>query len=179
MAASVWSNPSSWNPGLVWIERSVALITPTVTVLTNSPSGEPMAITVSPDFSSSELPQGATAGTSPSTLTTARSANGSTPIRVAGRVVPFERVTSRLSAFSTTWLLVTTYPSEEMITPDPEAVGSTDCPKIVRCCGRWLTTVTTAGETRSTESVTAVVMSTDGHAAGRPDGAGGPAAADR
>ena len=49
---------------------------------------------------------------------------GSEPINVAFSFRPSFKVTASSSASSMTWLLVTMYPSFEIITPDPVAICS-------------------------------------------------------
>src|SRR5262245_18280734 len=51
-----------------------------------------------------------------------RTVRASAPIRVAGNLSPFSSVTEMSSASSTTWLLVTRYPSGEMKKREPCAM---------------------------------------------------------
>ena len=70
------------------MDRPVALTTPTVTVFLKFPSGEPIAIAVSPGLSKSEFPSVATAGTFPFVFNTAISEYGSVPTIAALCWVP-------------------------------------------------------------------------------------------
>ena len=126
MAASVWmalrtdSSPAA-SPGRTG--RFLALTIPVVTVPL-SPSGEPMATTVSPTRRSSEEPSSTACRLStPSTRMTARSELGSSPTISAGAEVPSWKVTLSdppSAAPSTTWLFVRIRPDSSMTTPDPD-----------------------------------------------------------
>ena len=86
--------------------RPVALTTPTVTVFLKSPSGDPMAMTLSPGRNTSEFPNSAIPGKGGDTCNTAISENVSAPINLAGTEPPSMNTTSILSPPSMTWLLV-------------------------------------------------------------------------
>src|SRR4051794_4914559 len=59
----------------------------------------------------------------PSTVTTARSVDGSVPWIVALNARPSERVTVSSLAPETTWLLVRTWPESSMMTPEPSPLS--------------------------------------------------------
>ena len=117
MAASVWMKLST---PLAPRERALAEMIPAVTVLL-SPKGLPTAMTHSPTFTLSLLAIGRVGRFLPSTLMRARSVVLSVPMMRAEYSRLSFRVTVSSSAPSTTWLLVTMYPSELMITPEPVA----------------------------------------------------------
>ena len=109
IAASVWIRSWRAAPPGSSIDRPTALTTPTVTVgPPSSPSGWPIAMTVSPTSSLPESPRVATGKLLPSILTTARSVTGSAPTSLPGNVRPSGRVTRICCAPSTTWALVST-----------------------------------------------------------------------
>ena len=118
MAASVWMNDST---PLAPMERALAETIPAVTVLL-SPSGLPTASTHSPTFRSSLLAIAIVGRFLPSTLMRARSVVLSVPTMRAENSRLSLSVTVSSSAPSTMWLLVTIYPSGEMMTPEPVAV---------------------------------------------------------
>ena len=117
MAASVWIMEATPSP--IW--RALALTIPAVTVLL-SPSGLPTASTHSPIFTLSELAMTMAGRSLASILMSARSVVLSAPMIRAEYSLEFSfKVTVNSSAPSTTWLLVTIYPSAEMMTPLPAA----------------------------------------------------------
>ena len=118
MAASVCMNDSTLLAPSV---RALAEMMPAVTVLL-SPSGLPMASTHSPTLTLSLLAMLMAGRFLPSILMRARSVVLSLPMMRAEYSLLSERVTVNSSAPSTTWLLVTIYPSLEMMTPEPVAV---------------------------------------------------------
>ena len=96
---------------------------PSVTVPLR-PSGEPIAIAVSPTLSLLESPKSAGMRPLGSTLITARSDSGSVPTRLALRTEPSEVWTSRLASelapsSVTTWVLVRMCPWLSRTTPEP------------------------------------------------------------
>ena len=117
MAASVCMKLST---PLAPSERALALTMPAVTVLF-SPKGLPTAITHSPTLIFSESPTGRVGRFLPSILMSARSVALSVPMMRAENSRLSLSVTVSSSAPSTTWLLVTMYPSLLMITPEPVA----------------------------------------------------------
>ena len=117
MAASVWINDSI---GLPPNERALALTIPAVTVELRL-KGLPTANTHSPTFSLSESPIGRVGRFLPSTLIRAKSVFLSVPMMRAENSRLSFSVTVSWSAPSTTWLLVTIYPSADMMTPEPVA----------------------------------------------------------
>ncbi len=85
-----------------------------------SPSGEPIATTVSPTLTPEEVPSGAALSPeAPSTFSSARSLELSVPTTRAVRLVPSLVRTFTEEAPETTWLLVTISPSPLTITPEP------------------------------------------------------------
>ena len=119
MAASVWmklSMPLALAPS----PRDFALTIPAVTVLLRL-YGLPTASTHSPTFRSSLLAMVMAGRSLAFTLMRARSVCLSVPMILALNSRLSLSVTVSSSAPSTTWLLVTMYPSCEMITPDPVA----------------------------------------------------------
>ncbi len=107
MEASVWTKSKRVRSPALKL-RCSAETTPVVTVLAR-PKGLPMAMTVSPISSSSERPMG-TAGSRSrvSSLSTARSEEGSVPISLAVSSRPSTSPTRKRAPRSTTWLLVST-----------------------------------------------------------------------
>ena len=115
IAASVWTALAIGNPFGASIVRPSEDTMPVVTV-PSRPNGEPMAIAWSPGSSRSESPSSSgfrPPWTAPgSTLSTARSLDGSLPISFAGiGLVSTPIRTWNEFAFSTTWSLVTMWPS--------------------------------------------------------------------
>src|SRR5690349_7028072 len=85
-----------------------------------SPSGEPIATTVSPTWTPEELPRvAAFSPDAPSSLIRARSFLLSVPTTFAVYVLPLLVVTLIDEAPEMTWLLVTISPPLVMITPEP------------------------------------------------------------
>ena len=94
------------------------------------PNGLPIAITGSPTWAVSELPSGTGRSLAllGSTLSTARSLEGSRPLTWADTKSPFSpKRTFTSLAPSTTWALVRIVPSLPTTKPEPVAVP---------CCGR-------------------------------------------
>ena len=102
-------------------ERALALTIPAVTVLL-SPRGFPTASTHSPTLMSSLLAIVIAGRFFPSIFMSARSVVLSAPIMRAENSLLSLSVTVSSSAPSTTWLLVTIYPSCDIMTPEPVAV---------------------------------------------------------
>ena len=102
---------------------------PRVTESWNDPNGLPNASTVSPGFSVEESPHCKYGRLVPSILITARSSSLSTPTTFAFMIRRSCSVTFTCTAPSTTWSLVTIYPSGEMMTPLPMPCSSGCC-----CC---------------------------------------------
>ena len=120
-AASVWINdsiPSRLLGESIPRLRDFALTMPAVTVEL-SWNGLPTARTHSPTCNLSESPNFTMGSFSASIFSKAMSVDASLPMRVASNERLSLSVTSILSAWLITWLLVTMYPSSEMITPDP------------------------------------------------------------
>ena len=110
---------------VIW--RCSAEITPVVSVRSRL-KGLPIASTGSPTLAEVELPSVSGCSVRPSgrMRSTARSLEGSLPTTFASTVLPRERLTVTLTAFSTTCQLVRIVPSESTTMPEPVA-----CP---RCC---------------------------------------------
>ena len=107
------------------MRRSALATMPRVTAW-DSASGQPMARTVSPTRTDSEDPNTAVgSGADPlgrrerSSLMTAMSLSGSVPTSVASSSSRVGRTTRMAVARPTTWWLVMTCPSAEMIAPEP------------------------------------------------------------
>src|SRR5882724_5526022 len=100
------------------LARPTALTIPMVTV-PSSPNGFPMASTTSATWVLLESPRVMVANPAPGSLSTATSDLGSAPMSLALNSRRSPRVTRIWSAPSTTWLLVSTYPSAVTITPEP------------------------------------------------------------
>ena len=120
MAASVWMRLSRVIPW-AWMLRSVAEMMPSVT-LGGPPrlSALPMATTSSPTRTSRDTPS--SAGVRPLTSAiwiSAMSSSGRLPTSEAASLRPSDNMTSIVVAEATTWALVSTSPSSEMITPEP------------------------------------------------------------
>src|SRR5690606_7411968 len=99
--------------------RPLALTIPAVTE-DSKPKGESMASTQSPVFRSADLPMRTTGRSAPaSILSRARFERGPAPTRQASSAQRSDRRTHISSAPLTTWLLVRTYPSLEMMNPEP------------------------------------------------------------
>src|SRR3954447_11098027 len=125
MAASVCTAPGIEKPLGASISRPGAERRRGVTVR-ERPTGEPMAIAASPGRS--ELEEASCSGLVSldscfgSMASTARSLEGSLPTSLAGIGSPFSpKRTVNLSASSTTWSLVTMWPSVSITKPEPEA----------------------------------------------------------
>src|SRR4051794_26727273 len=125
MAASVCTAPGIEKPLGASISRPSAETMPVVTV-PERPNGEPIAIAASPGRS--ELEEASCSGLVSldsclgSMASTARSLEGSLPTSLAGIGSPFSpKRTVNLSASSTTWSLVTMWPSVSITKPEPEA----------------------------------------------------------
>ena len=125
MAASVWMMPEIVKPLGAWISRPSADTMPLVTVPW-SPNGLPMAIAGSPGTRS--LESASWSGLTPpstllaSTSSSAMSVEGSTPTTLAAIGSPSSvKRTETLRAPSTTWSLVTMWPSVSTTKPEPEA----------------------------------------------------------
>ena len=151
-AASVWIRSSISRPVLARSERPSAETTPAVTV-DSKPSGLPIAMTSWPRLSRRESPSGANGRVRLSLIrTSARSVSGSSPTIWAVRFWPSAVVARMRAAPPTTWLLVSTSPSGDTITPEPvppcRALFCAASP--ARTSSR-----TTAGLTLSTTSITA------------------------
>ncbi len=134
-AASVWINDSMpiLPPLELWLMLlAFALTIPAVTVELN-PKGLPTASTHSPILRSSLFPKVIGVSFSASILIRARSVASSVPITLASYVELSFRSTSSLSAPSMTWLLVTIYPSADIMTPDPRPLCTGS---LLRCCWR-------------------------------------------
>ena len=144
-AASVWITSSISRPDFARRLRPSAETTPAVTV-DSKPSGLPMAMAIWPRFSSLESPRAAKGSQSPLARSKARSVSGSSPITRASMGRPSDPVSLASRAPCITWLLVSSNPSGEMMTPDPIPAPRPDT------CG---STRTTAGPMRSTTAVTA------------------------
>ncbi len=115
------------------MSRPRAETIPAVTV-PPSPNGLPTAITHWPGSTSSESPSWMKANLPGRTIRSrARSVRGSRPTIFAGRVLPSSRVTVTEVAPLTTWLLVTTKPSGEMMKPEPRA----STVRFGLACGIW------------------------------------------
>ena len=95
------------------------------------PNGLPIAITQSPTLNASELPKlTAVSFVEPgSNFRTAISVFSSRPTSVASKLSSFDKNTVICSAFSITWLLVTTIPLLSMIKPDPSDCALRDFPR--------------------------------------------------
>src|ERR671925_1235339 len=108
------------------ISRWSALTMPAVTV-SSSPNGLPIATTGSPTSTllESASDNGCSREDGASTLSTARSVEGSVPTMFALYVAPFQNLTETESAPATTCSFVTMWPSLSYTNPDP-------CP----CCER-------------------------------------------
>ena len=128
IAASVCMNDSML---FAPIERAFALTMPAVTVELRL-NGLPTASTHSPTFRSLLSPMVMAGRFLPSILMRARSVVLSVPMMRAENSRLSLSVTVNSSAPSTTWLLVTIYPSVDMITPEPEPSRLGVC--ILRCC---------------------------------------------
>src|SRR5581483_2460028 len=147
MAASVWRTCSSRSPFSAVIERLRADTMPRVTVGPPSRARAlPMATTSSPTFSWSESPRTAVGSPPASTLTTARSVDGSFPSTRAGIFRLSANTTSMDCAPATTWLFVTMTPSEPMMKPVPAPSPGTGLRKSPRLSVR-VRMDTTAGST--------------------------------
>ncbi len=120
MAASVWISSGMLNLSSFCKLRSNALTMPAVSV-NCWPNGLPIAYTRWPTNTSSESANvtGARATPDGSTRMTARSASGSRPTSSAATIVPSMNVTRIYCASSTTWLLVTMWPSVSITKPVP------------------------------------------------------------
>src|SRR5581483_11902336 len=141
MAASVWRTCSRRSPFSAVIVRLRAETMPLVTV--GPPS---MATTSSPTFSWLESPRAAVGSPPASTLTTARSVDGSFPSTRAGIFRSSANTTSMDCAPATTWLFVTMTPSEPMTKPVPAPSPGTGLRKSPRLSVR-VRMDTTAGST--------------------------------
>ena len=147
-AASVWIRSSISRPVRARNERPSADTTPAVTV-DSKPSGLPIAITSCPRLSFRESPSGANGSVTLSLIRTrARSVSGSSPTTWAVRLWPSAVAARMREAPPTTWLFVSTRPSGETITPDPEPPWRPFSPGAT-------SSRTTAGLTVSTTSITA------------------------
>ena len=102
--------------------RLMAEMMPLVMVPRSSePRGSPMATTESPTRRLSESPNWAGVRSDASMASTARSEASSLPTSRAANLRSSESRTEIVSAPSTTWALVTRYPSWDNITPVPLA----------------------------------------------------------
>jgi hypothetical protein len=157
MAASVWIAPVVSKPVSDWIERPVALMTPTDSDC-SSPNGLPMAATGEPTTRSLAEPSGSGRRVSPcgSTFRSATSENGSKPSTFAGTWLPSWKRTNtsralRIAAPSplvTTCAFVATSPSPEITKPEPSPLCAGP-PGPASLCRPALITVTTPGDSRS------------------------------
>ena len=127
IAASVWINPSKMNSAQ-GIGRPNAPITPSEAV---DPPGSPRVLPIAsancPTFSESESPRVA-AGRFETlrALIRAMSVAGSVPATSPSKLRPSLRWIWTLEAPSMTWLFVTIYPFESIITPEPcPSIGTT------------------------------------------------------
>ncbi len=121
--ASVWITLRIGKPFGASIWRWSAETIPVVTVREN-PNGLPIAIDESPTFTLLESPsgRGTSSASSGSTLSTARSLEGSRPFTSAfTKSSSSPNRTSTSLAPSTTWALVTIVPSLSTTNPDPVA----------------------------------------------------------
>ena len=100
---------------------------PRVTVKGKSPKGLPNANTVSPGRNLLESPHGTLGRFCASIFMTARSFNLSTPMSFAVKTRRSFNVTRIWVAPSTTWSLVTMYPSGDKITPLPTPCSNCGC----------------------------------------------------
>src|SRR5215831_8995616 len=143
-AASVCNTSSISRPLEARSDRPSADTTPEVTV-NSKPSGLPMATTNWPRRSCFESPSTADASRRAEvTRRSARSVSRSSPINRASRLWPSVSV-RRASLWPwITWLLVSTRPSGEMMTPEPMPPDRRPL--------RAASTRTTAGPTRSTKA---------------------------
>ena len=117
MAASVWMKFSKvLMPS--WLRPSADTM-PLVTVCP-TPKGFPMANTMSPTWTCSELFITITGSLSKLTLSTAKSVSGSVPMILACVWRPSLSITKISSAASTTWLFVSMYPCGLTMTPLPK-----------------------------------------------------------
>ena len=104
-------------------ERISALTMPMVAV-PSRPNGLPMATTMSPTLSSSELPSGTNGRSGASILRSATSVPMSRPTSRASNTRPSPSATMMVVASATTWLLVTIRPRPaSTITPEPPALN--------------------------------------------------------
>ena len=104
-------------------DRPRALTTPALTEPAN-PKGLPMATTSCPTRKVSASPSGAGAYPSPAARTTARSENRSVPITSKATSSPEENVAVPPPPPSTTWAEVTSRPSPERTTAEPDPAGA-------------------------------------------------------
>src|SRR6266536_1111339 len=119
-AASNWMSPARWAPSVVVAWRFSPETTPVVVVRVR-PSWLPMAVTLSPTASRSELPSSAGTTTEGSVAgpRTAMSIAGAAAARVAADVLPSAKVTWMASAPFTTCRAVRMVPSALTMTPVP------------------------------------------------------------
>ncbi len=127
IAASVWMKSSYCAKPT--FERPTALTMPAVTVWL-SENGLPIASTHSPTFNCAESPHGTTGRPVRFAFTSAMSVSGSVPMmrprtsRLSGSAIVISVLLTARPPFSPpmTWLLVTMYPSAEMMTPEPRLI---------------------------------------------------------
>ena len=161
IGASVWIIGCSARPGRM---RLRPLTIPRV-IVCSRPIGLPIATTSSPTCSADESPRRAAgSGDVASSRSSARSVTVSTPSTRAGVFVPESSVTERDAAPSTTWALVSTWPSRSMTTPDPTTVSNRRWGFALLILVAWIDT--TAGDTRSksvaSDSVQGCAMASGG-----------------
>ena len=116
IGASVWMKFS--NTATPSCPRPVALTMPWVTVA-ESPSGLPIARTMSPARRVEERPSSMAGRSRSVILRSARSVSGSRPMIFASASRPSASCTRMAAASAMTWWLVTTCPAESTITPEP------------------------------------------------------------
>ena len=149
-AASVWKYSARDMPLNVAFGLRRPLMYPTVSVWL-TPRGAPTTNTCSPTSTASESPSFATKGPrgDRSSCRSATSAAGSDDTTRALSFSPVKNSTSIASAVCTTWAAVSTFPSSEMSTPDPNPATLT-CwampPRATSVSLVWIST--TAGFTR-------------------------------